>query len=239
MSDPFAPIERLSAIQIVTQRLKKAILEGEIPKGSKLPSERALAVQMRVSRPVIREAVVTLASYGLITCKQGEGNFVVDRFSENVLGFMGFSNTLTADNYDYFFDCRLLFECGMVKEIIAHATPKDIRLLNAINNSFLKELTEEGYVQAEVLFHRTFLELSRNPLAVELYTLVLKFMQISASFLLSQQPIREQAYETHTAIIQAVSEHDCESCEGAVKNHLEVSRNNLRRYFDNLGDKKK
>ena len=238
MSNPFAPVERLSAPQIVTQRLKKAILEGEIPKGSKLPSERALAEQMQVSRPVIREAVVTLASYGLITCKQGEGNFVVDKFSENVLGFMGFSNTLTADNYDYFFDCRLLFECGMAKEIIARATQKDIRLLKSINNSFRKEVTEAEYVQAEVSFHRTFLELSGNPLAVELYTLVLKFMQISASFLLSRQPIRKEAYDAHAAIIQAVSDHDCRACEEAVRNHLKISRNNLRQYFETFANKK-
>ena len=97
----FSPVEKVTASQIVTQQLKKAIVSGEMEPGTKLPSERELSSQMKVSRPVIREAMVTLASYGLITSRQGEGNYVADRFSESVLGFLGFSNELTVDNYKY------------------------------------------------------------------------------------------------------------------------------------------
>lgn len=237
MSDIYAPVERLSAPQIVTKRLKKAILDGEIPPGSKLPSERELAQQMQVSRPVIREAVVMLSSYGLIVSKQGEGNFVADKFSESVLEFMGFSNALTPENYQYFFDCRLLFEKGMAPEIIRQVTEEDIEDLQKINQIFRQETTEQEYVQAEVDFHHGFMSLSHNPLVAELYTMILKFMHLSASYLLSSQLIREEAFTAHTRIIEALKERDQEACIAAIEAHLEVSRNNLQRYFKQQSDK--
>ncbi|MBS6397973.1 MAG: FadR family transcriptional regulator [Clostridiales bacterium] len=231
MPDIFTPVERVSAPQIVTQQLKKAILDGELPSGTKLPSERELALQMQVSRPVIREAMVTLASYGLIVSKQGEGNFVADKFSENVLEFMGFSNTLTAENYNYFFDCRLLFERGMAAEILKNAEDQEIECLKEINQIFRSETTEQEYIAAEVSFHRGLMALSHNPLVVELYTIILKFMNISASYLLSSENIRREAFDAHSGIIEALECRDQEKYVGAVEGHLRISRNNLQRFF--------
>lgn len=227
----FSPVEKVTASQIVTQQLKKAIVSGEMEPGTKLPSERELSSQMKVSRPVIREAMVTLASYGLITSRQGEGNYVADRFSESVLGFLGFSNELTVDNYKYFFDCRLLFERGTAESIIQNVTKEGIEELKKINQIFSSEASEEAYIHAEVEFHRGFMKLSENPLIVELYTIVLKFMQISASYLLASQSIREEAFLAHNKIIEALEQKNVEKCIKAIEKHLDIACNNLRIYF--------
>ena len=227
----FSPVEKVTASQIVTQQLKKAIVSGEMEPGTKLPSERELSSQMKVSRPVIREAMVTLASYGLITSRQGEGNYVADRFSESVLEFMGFSNELTVENYKYFFDCRLLFERGTSESIIRNVTKEGIEELKKINQIFSSEASDETYIHAEVEFHRGFMKLSKNPLIVELYTIVLKFMQISASYLLASQSIREEAFLAHNKIIEALEQKNVEKCIKAIEKHLDIACNNLRIYF--------
>lgn len=232
MSEVFVPVERVSASQNVTRQLKNAILNGDFPKGMKLPSERDLAVKMKVSRPVVREAIVTLASYGLIVSKQGEGNFVADKFSENVLEFMGFSNTLTKENYHYFFDCRTLFETGTVQHLVENVKEGDIKKLRKINQIFRTENEGEDYVQAEVDFHRSLMDLCGNPLIVELYTIVLKFMNMSASYLLVSGEIRKEAYEAHERIIQALEKKDCGASTEAIQNHLNISRSNLKAYFE-------
>ena len=232
MSDLFAPVERSSAQQIVAGRLKDAIMNGDIPRGSKLPSERELALQMQVSRPVIREAIVVLSSYGLIVSRQGEGNFVADKFSESVLGFMGFSHTLTRENYGYFFDCRLLFEKGMADTILQNATAEGIQKLKEINEIFNREASEEEYVQAEVDFHHGFMEMSGNPLTLELYTMILKFMHVSASYLLKREGIRKEAFTAHGKIISALEEKNGERCIQAIEEHLGVARKNLQNYFE-------
>lgn len=232
MTDIFSPVERQTAPQIITQRLKKAIMSGDIPMGTKLPSERELAAQMNVSRPVIREAIMMLTSYGLITSRQGGGNYVVDNFAENVFEFMGFSDSLNAENYEYFFACRNLFECGMTDSVIANAGQEDIRNLESINEMFLQELESEQYVHAEIKFHSEYIRLSGNPLIVELYKLVLKFVHDSASWLLSAEMIRKEAFEAHREIIEALKAKDRENCLKAVRKHLDVAKNNLKNYFE-------
>lgn len=177
-----------------------------------------------------------LSSYGLVTSRQGGGNYVVDKFAENVFEFMGFSDSLTADNYNYFFDCRLLFECGMTGQIISNVTDDDIQKLDEINQAFRKDLEKEQYVHAEINFHNAFLRLSKNPLVVELYTLVLKFMQQSAFCLLEGEAIRHEAYEAHDKIISALKARNEALCQDAVRKHLQIARDNLKHYFEDSSE---
>jgi GntR family transcriptional repressor for pyruvate dehydrogenase complex len=66
----------------VTQRsriaddLLRTIRDGEYPVGAKLPSERQLAEQYSVSRPVIREALGMLSTLDVIEIQVGRGAFV-------------------------------------------------------------------------------------------------------------------------------------------------------------------
>jgi DNA-binding FadR family transcriptional regulator len=61
----------LSAVDRVVQRLMDLIL-GELPPGTRLPSEAALARQYEVSRLTIREAVKVLAGRGLLEVSRGK-----------------------------------------------------------------------------------------------------------------------------------------------------------------------
>ena len=229
----FDTIEKITATQQVAQRLKQAILDGTLPQGSRLPSERSLAAQLGVSRPVLREAIVMLSSYGLISSRQGEGNFIVDNFPGSVLSFMGFDSKLSSANYQYCMDCRELIETGVVPNVIRYTTPQDISALREINQIFKAEADRQAYVDSEIEFHRTFVSLARNPLMLELYSIVLKFVQASASYLLTAAEIRIEAYEAHKRIIRAVVDRDKEECRKAVRDHLATSGGNLGKYFQN------
>ena len=53
--------------------LEKAIREGELSPGSKLPAERELAEQLRVSRTTVTNAYRELESKGLVRGYVGRG----------------------------------------------------------------------------------------------------------------------------------------------------------------------
>jgi len=59
-------------------RFEELILSGKIKIGQKLPSERELALQLTVSRPVVHEGLVELASRGLVCLKPRFGATVND-----------------------------------------------------------------------------------------------------------------------------------------------------------------
>lgn len=61
---------------VVRQELKRAIIEGEFPQGSKLPNEEQLRERFEVSRITLREAVRGLIEDGYVVRRQGSGTYV-------------------------------------------------------------------------------------------------------------------------------------------------------------------
>lgn len=59
-------------------RLEGLILSGEWQIGMRLPSERDLAAQLSISRPVLHDALVDLAAKGLVSIEPRRGVFISD-----------------------------------------------------------------------------------------------------------------------------------------------------------------
>ncbi len=78
MNIPVEPIEVKSLKDAVVQKLESWILSGELKIGEKLPSERILATKMKISRPVLHEALVNLAAKGLVRIEARRGVYIND-----------------------------------------------------------------------------------------------------------------------------------------------------------------
>ena len=72
------PLRTDSLKDVFVLRFEELILSGKIKVGQKLPSERELALQLCVSRPVVHEGLVELASRGLVSLKPRIGATVND-----------------------------------------------------------------------------------------------------------------------------------------------------------------
>lgn len=69
--------ERTSAADQVLADLRSKILSGDLVKGSRLPSERELAIYYEVSGPTVREAIRALSAMSLVEVRHGSGTYVV------------------------------------------------------------------------------------------------------------------------------------------------------------------
>src|SRR5579859_575708 len=75
----FTPLPpRPSAIDAVTDALRRRILAGEIAAGERLPPERELAALLGASRVTLRSALDRLAEANLLSVRQGSGYVVRD-----------------------------------------------------------------------------------------------------------------------------------------------------------------
>ncbi len=83
------PITRSSASDDVYDRLVASIVEGEVTAGDPIPSERALAEGLGVSRPVVREALKRLAHAGLVQIRHGGATRVADYLRTAGPGLLG------------------------------------------------------------------------------------------------------------------------------------------------------
>ena len=62
----------------VQDELKQRIDRGELPAGTRLPSEPELAAELQVSRATLREALRAMELEGLLRRRQGSGTFVAE-----------------------------------------------------------------------------------------------------------------------------------------------------------------
>lgn len=70
--------ERLKLYQRVAQDIEQGIRSGQHAAGTRLPAERDLAEQFKVSRPTIREAMIALEVRALVEVRHGSGVYVAE-----------------------------------------------------------------------------------------------------------------------------------------------------------------
>jgi len=63
-------------VQRVTEKLRKMIMEGELPPETQLPNEHDLSNQLNISRSTVRSALANLEQTGFIHRRWGVGTFV-------------------------------------------------------------------------------------------------------------------------------------------------------------------
>jgi DNA-binding FadR family transcriptional regulator len=73
---PLQAIEPRRLYRQIADQLRALIAAGEFGLGSRLPPERDLAVQLGVSRPSVREALIALEVEGLVEVRMGSGIYV-------------------------------------------------------------------------------------------------------------------------------------------------------------------
>ncbi len=78
MIDALEPLHSVSLKEVFIERFEALILSGQLSIGERLPSERALALRLGVSRPVVHEGLVELAARGLVTIRPRLGTVVAD-----------------------------------------------------------------------------------------------------------------------------------------------------------------
>ncbi len=76
MMRPIEPKE--TAVELVAQAIRQAILRGDFAPGERLPSERKLAAELKVNRLTLRAALGKLATARLLTIRQGKRHLVHD-----------------------------------------------------------------------------------------------------------------------------------------------------------------
>jgi GntR family transcriptional regulator len=73
-----------------------AITCGRFKDGEALPAERILSERLDVSRTTVRKALDELTAHGLITSRQGSGNFVAARLEQPLASLSSFSDDMRA-----------------------------------------------------------------------------------------------------------------------------------------------
>jgi GntR family transcriptional repressor for pyruvate dehydrogenase complex len=145
-------------------KLRNMIQSGELPPGSRLPSENQLATQMGLSRSGVREAVKVLEAARVLEVRRGDGTFVTSLAPKLLLEGVGFAvELLQGDTLLEVMEVRRMLEpaaTGIAALRISEAELDEVaHLLERMRKA--RDDAEE-LMQADVAFHRAVISSTGN-----------------------------------------------------------------------------
>ncbi|WP_066464968.1 FadR/GntR family transcriptional regulator [Sanguibacter suarezii] len=160
--------DRAGLIDRTVDQLRKHIVSGDWPVGSKIPTEPALTELLGVGRNTVREAVQSLVHAGLLVRRQGSGTYVLSDSELTVV--MG--RQIADANHQHVLEVRRSLEVEAARLAARRRTDEDIaelRALNAARQSAFAGGDVDEIVAADLALHRAIAAVARNPVLLSLY----------------------------------------------------------------------
>ena len=210
------------AIEIVSQ-LKAAILAGRFTPGERLPTERELTEQFKVSRVVVREAVRELEITGLVKILQGPngGAYVTDLSFDHLnsafLDLLHYSKLSVAE----LIRTRILIECEIVRTAASKVQAEFAqRLQDALEAERHERVSHSDFVSNRIRIHHILAEMSGNRL---LQAIASSLLRLTGEVILVVKPQKKVIHrpEEHVQIVKAVLSRDADAAVAAMQRHLE------------------
>jgi GntR family transcriptional repressor for pyruvate dehydrogenase complex len=232
----------LSRTAQVADWLAREIRSGRLASGDKLATEQELIGQFNVSRTVIREAMASLRSEGLVVSRQGSGVFVADHSASPSFRIMSAEVRSLVDVQNVL-QLRLAVEVEAVGIAAERRTDADLAEMKLFLDKIDQSIAAgDSAIDSDFAFHRAISTATRNPYFE-------RFMFFLGPVVIPRQSVRpkaetaeqrrlylEQVQLEHRAIYQTIEKRDVESARINLRRHLEASRERYRRMFDLQSD---
>ena len=194
-------------------QIRKAIIRGTFKPGDKL-QEEDLAEMLGTSRTPIREALRKLEVENLVIYYPHRGTVVSD---------------VAVDEVEELYQVRTLIETFIAKRAALNATAEDIAQLRKILEDGRNCTDPEEILSNVELFNNTLFEISRADALVDLNRRIRYTLQrVLVNNHLNPER-REQAYQEHCRIVDALEAHDSDLAQRYTLEHLTSSPKKLKK----------
>ena len=229
------PIKKGRLADIVVERLNARISSGELKSGERLPTERALAESMGVSRTVIREAIRIMVDNNVLELRDGYSYVRQLSFYEIVNNI---SRTVNPDNISMIeiMEVRAVLENYIVKKAVENITEEQIEALQVEINKMAQVMAEGGNGSTlESAFHRGLAEATNNSALKSIYVLCEDLLNstLHETWRVAKKiGVPNTAVADHQAILDAVRARNKSRAEILMQAHMDYACENLRRLYE-------
>jgi GntR family transcriptional repressor for pyruvate dehydrogenase complex len=209
------------------------IKSGDLKVGDKLPPERVLAEQFKVSRQSVREALRTMEIIGIIEVRTG-GTYVTQVNVGNIMTTIAPLFMLTSNTEQDLLEFRRLLETEAVRLAAEkQIQPAITRLEEAValmRQSLLQDNPKTG-VEADVLFHKAIFQCSDNYVLMQAAECVSYLLENSVRMnrarILKNTTRAEILLEQHRRILETIKQRDSKLAVEAMAGHLQYVKESL------------
>jgi len=223
----------------MTDRVKAGIVqmiaaEGLAP-GARLPTTETLCATFSVSRPVVREAIASLAAEGRVRTLRGSGVYVKEppRIGASSM-FMAFPDDI--GEVLELMEFRMSIEIEAAGLAAERRTESGLLRIEQANALFARQQSGDGLsADADVAFHRAIADATQNKrfrlFVDEMGQRLIPRRALGAGFVEEEDrsAFLTTIQDEHARIIVAIAARQPDAARSAMRQHLEGG---LRRYRD-------
>lgn len=199
------PLETVSVVDALAQRLREHVLDGVIPAGATV-AETDVAAEFAVSRPTAKSAILTLVHRGLLRRDSHRPAHVP---------------ALTADDVIDIYRARIPLELEAVRTLASRAsviteTQSVFHELGALPD----DVPTSRFIAADLHAHRILVDQCGSPRLSRLYDSLLD--EIHLAMLQSRYALgRERIAGEHANVLERIIASDADGATEAMRNHLQ------------------
>jgi GntR family transcriptional repressor for pyruvate dehydrogenase complex len=235
MQELLKPIRAESLTDVFIRRFEDLILSGKFPIGQKLPSERELALQLGVSRPVVHEGLVDLAAKGLVSMVPRVGTMVNDYRREGSLSILTSLVNYHQGNLEpgllvSLLEMRRLFEVETARLAALNRNQEQLDFLYTLlqKENTLNYQEVEAISELDFDFHHLIALASGN----HIYPLLLNsfkhcYANLAGQFF-SDPTVVPVVFDFHTKMVKAIKDKNEKSATRIMRRMLDHGAENLK-----------
>ena len=209
---PQAPLPAPVRPAEVIDRLRKLVEDGRFPPGSRLPAERALAAQLGVGRPSLREAIKALSSLQVLESRRGAGTFVKSREALAPPSDFGVLDLL---------EVRKIIEPRAAWLAATRASERHLLEIETTR----QQLEQHGQdwlptAKLDYALHFAIIRGAQNPVLHHIYRHFMSNIFANRSLTGRSTLHLERMNQDHRAIVEAILKRQADAAEKAMTEHL-------------------
>jgi GntR family transcriptional repressor for pyruvate dehydrogenase complex len=216
---------RSQLTQQVVDYVRGLIASGTLRPGDRLPAERELARELKISRSSLRAGIGFLSAMGVLKSRHGAGTFVssgppaLDSSSLSVLGELhGFLPW-------QMFEARLVIEASVASLAAERASDEHIaELAEEVAEMYAALADPQEYLIHDIRFHRTIARAAGNPILGALMETISANLYDGRRNTVQNSKDLKQSAEMHREIYRAIRSHNPPQAKLAMEQHLQQAR---------------
>jgi len=227
----FSPVKTIKKSDGVYNQLFALISSGKLTPGDKIPSERELAAELRISRQSIREALNRAEVMGLIKVRQGEGSFILSSVKGALMPPLTLIIEQEAARIFEFLEIRKLVEGWCAEKAALEATGEELQGMQEILEK-MKQVAakDKQWEKLDLELHLSFAKATHNVIAVHIME-ALKvnfgpFFKFTKSMPSSEKI--DVLWQHHYEIFKAIERRDPATAKRRVIEHLNFIEEKLK-----------
>lgn len=225
------PAARFTADQLADE-LERLITSNTWRPGAKLPSERQLAEQYRLSRPTVREGLRRIQERGLIVAEPGRGSFVREARPTDGSVSVEMATRRRQVTARELARARQMLESETAGLAAENRTDLELRQMQNLLERFdtANDIAQE--ITFDLAFHEAIVIASRNVVLQLMFGSIRSLTQGFMLRSLTDRTVRGAGAPIHHTILEAIKYRDAEAARGAMRAHLLVAESHYGEDID-------